>query len=479
MNENSTKNRFFKTFNSKYFRLGGFSLVVSVAVIAIAIFINLIVGSLPSNFTKFDTSELKLYSISDESSALVKAINDDITIYMIAENGKEDSTIYELVERYRSLNSRIKLKMVDPVTNPSFTAKYTSDTLSPSSLIFESSKRSVCVDYNDIYVTEYSVNYQTYAVDTKNSFAGESRITSALEYVTTDNLPTVYVLTGHNETALTQTMQNYIKDDNIAVNELNLLTVETIPEDANCVLINLPTVDITDDEKNKLQAFLEKGGDMVLTTGYGISNNLKNVYALAECYGMKAAEGLVVEGSANNYYSYPYFLLPKIADHEITSLMNSDSFYIMTPYAMGISVMNTPPRNVKVSQLLYTSGSAFAKTGEVSTMTREDGDIEGPFAIAAVAVEDNTKFVWFTSPYILDESIDAYVSGSNSAYFLSALGWICEKSSSVSISSKVMQVAAITMSDSQSSMWTAVMTVILPLATVIIGFVIWFKRRTR
>lgn len=478
-NDNNPKKSMLHSFNSKYFRIGGFSLVVSVAVIAIAILLNLILSRVPSTYTKFDTSELKLYSISDESAEIVKAIKDDITVYFIAENGAEDQTIEELVGRYQALNSRIKLKKIDPVTNPNFTTKYTDEKLSGSSLIFESAKRSVAIDYNDIYVKEYSMNYQTYQVDTKSSFAGESRITSALEYVTTDNLPVLYSLSGHGEGALSETMKNYIKDDNIELRELTLLTVDKVPADADCVLVNMPTADITADEKTKLLAYLESGGDMILVTGYGANAKLDNIFAVAAYYGMEADTGLMVEGSANNYITYPYFLMPKITSHEITSLMQSENFYVLMPYAMGIKTAAKPPRTVKVTELLYTSGSAFSKKGDVSTLTKDAGDVEGPFAVAAAATEDDTKFVWFASPYLLDESIDVYVAGGNSSYFLSTLTWICDKTTSVSIASKAMQVAALTMTDSQSNMWAALMTVVLPLATVGGGLAVWLKRRKR
>ena len=46
------------------------------------------------------------------------------------------------------------------------------------------------------------VNYSTYQYESTSSFDGENCITSALDYVTSEELPVVYRLTGHGEEAI-------------------------------------------------------------------------------------------------------------------------------------------------------------------------------------------------------------------------------------------------------------------------------------
>ena len=107
-----------------------------------------------------------------------------------------------------------------------------------NSLIVESSERSRYISYNDIYVQEADVYSYTYTT----SFDGEGAITSAIDYVVTEDLPQLYVLEGHGEEELPSTFKDQVEKENIEVTTFSLLTVEAVPEDADCVMIYPPQV---------------------------------------------------------------------------------------------------------------------------------------------------------------------------------------------------------------------------------------------
>ena len=296
--------------------------------------------------------------------------------------------------------------------------------------------------------------------------------------MTTDDIPKVYVLNGHGEQEIPETMKNYLRDDNFDLRDLSLLTESSVPSDADCVLIFTPEFDINADEADMLLTYLKTGGSVVVITGYAGDTQLPNLSKIADYYGITPEWGLVFEGSSERYNSYPYYLLPRINQHAITDSMETAIRYVMLPFSMGLKSAQTPPRaTVKLTELLSTSGSAYAKHGEIDTAEKGDGDTDGPFGIAVAAEEGNSKMVWFASPYILDDQIDQYVAGGNSTYFLSTMGWIAGKSESVSIATKKMQVQALTLTENESNIWTAVLIGVIPLATVIIGGYIWYKRR--
>ncbi|MFA6947882.1 MAG: Gldg family protein [Eubacteriales bacterium] len=462
--------------NAKKMRMGSYSVIIALVVVAVCVVINLIIAKLPASVTKIDTSSLGIYSITDESKEIARGVAEDVTIYMVAESGAEDATITELVGRYTSLNSKIKFKTVDPALYPSFVAGYTTAALSGSSLIVESAKRSYVIDYNDIYVTNYSTDANGNATSS-SSFAGESRITSALEYVTTDDIPVIYLTQGHGESALSDTMAGYIRDDNIKTDTVNLLTAE-IPADADALFIYMPTADLSADEAAKIIEYLKNGGDLILITGYGADTDFSNLYSVGEYYGVHAADGLVIEGSSNNYYSYPYFLLPKLGSHAIADSMPQTAYYCMMPYAQGLTVDEKLPRDtINISKLMYTTNSAYLKAGDISDLTKADGDTEGPFDIALAVTEGDTKLLWFTSPYIIDDTIDYYTNGANSNYFSSSLMWMCGKESSVSIATKSMQVAALMLTETSANVWSVIVTALIPAAFIICGLVVWQRRR--
>ena len=71
-----------------------------------------------------------------------------------------------------------------------------------------SGEKSKVIDASDLY--EYSVDYSTYT-QTKSAYDGEGQLTSAISYVTSDNQPKVYVITGHGESSLDSSFQSALE----------------------------------------------------------------------------------------------------------------------------------------------------------------------------------------------------------------------------------------------------------------------------
>ena len=71
------------SFKTRSFRVGGYSIATTAIVIAIAIVANILVSSLPTSWTQFDTTSNKLYSITDQTKSLVNKLDKDVTIYWI------------------------------------------------------------------------------------------------------------------------------------------------------------------------------------------------------------------------------------------------------------------------------------------------------------------------------------------------------------------------------------------------------------
>ena len=68
----------------------------------------------------------------------------------------------------------------------SFTTAYTDETVPNNSVIVECGSRYKYISYNDMYET--SVDYTTYSMQT-TAYDGEGQVTSAIDYVSSDNLP--------------------------------------------------------------------------------------------------------------------------------------------------------------------------------------------------------------------------------------------------------------------------------------------------
>lgn len=471
-------NRLKQMFSARRFRAGGYATFAAAVVIAIAVLVNMVVGALPADKTQIDVTSQALYTLSDQSRQIVRALDRDVTLSLLAYTGQEDESVTKLLDRYAALSDHVKVEYVDPAVNPTVLEKYKDEALYANSVIVTCGEKYRFVSYQDIYQTDYSNYYYNGSVET--SFNGEGALTSAIHYVASDDLPKVYSLTGHGEKTLSASLEDLVEEDNLELTELSLLSLERVPEDADCVLIYAPSSDLSADEAQLLTDYLDAGGDVMLITDYIVGGDMPNLMQLTKRMGMQPREGIVVEGDGSrSLRGYAYYLLPYLGTHEITTPISEAGYYLLMPMAQGIS--ETGEGSATVTSLMNTSGKAYAKAEgyDMTTTEQEDGDATGPFDVAMASEDGEAHMVWATSASMLEDGIDQVVSGANGDFFLNALNWMCEQEESISIRAKSLSSETLTLSSRDASLWSAVVVGVVPVALVAVGMVIWFRRKRR
>lgn len=469
--------------NKKLLKHGTYSMAVTAVVIAIVVVLNLVVQEIPSKYREIDLSSQKLYTIGEQTEKILKNLKKDVTLYYIAQDGTESSDIKNLLEKYEEGSKHITVEQKDPAVSPKFASQYTSDNISNNSIIVVCGDKSKVVDYSSMYET--SINYQTYSQEV-TGFDGEGQLTSAINYVVSDNMPVLYSLEGHDESSMSETMKETIEKANIEIKFLNLLSEEAVPDDAECLFIFAPETDLTKEEADKIISYLENGGKALIVSNY-TDEDMPNFESVLENYGVQPVDGIVLEGNTDNYVSQnPYYLLPNIESGEITSELSSQSRYVLVPLAQGIKKADNIRDTLNISSILTTSDSAYSKTNlkDMDTMEKEGGDIEGPFDLAVsitekVGDDKETQIAYFASASIFNDSINSMVSGTNYELLSASLAWMCstDDSNQISIPSKSYDTTTLTVPTADINFWSIFVTGVLPVCILLIGFGIWMKRR--
>ena len=453
---------------------GSYSLALTAIVLAILIAVNVLVSVLPSSATKYDITSTNLYSITSSTKVVVNALEKDVNIYWIVQSGEEDEIIENLLSKYESLSSHITVTKKNPDVYPTFTAQYTDEDVANNSLIVECGDKSRYIAYSDIYLTD--VDYTTYSY--VYSFDGEGAITSAIDYVVSDELPKLYMLEGHGEADLPTEFENQIEKENMELESFSLLNTDEIPEDADAVLIYAPETDISEEEAGMLEDYLLTGGKLLVIAGPTEDGTLTNLYSVLESYGIVVADGLVVEGDRSYYaFQQPYILLPEIESNDITDALIDANYFAIFPLAQGLTITGND-----ATALLTTSDSSFSKAAgfQLDTYEKEDGDTDGPFAVAVtVDTANDGQMIWFASSYFLEDLYNAYSSGANLDLVMNALSSLIGQRDAVSIRSKSLSYNYLTISDSSASMLKAWMIGIIPAAFVIYGVITVIDRRKK
>ncbi len=471
-------------FRSKAFRMGGYSVIATAIVLIIAIAVNVLAGALPAGWTQLDLTIHQLLEISEQTKAIVSGLDTRVDVYWLAEGGAEDVRVEALLQRYEDLSSQLHVSKKDPNANAAFVEQYVTGEYSNNCLVVVSGDRHLYVSNAEIFVYNYN-DYSFMTGDVDITFEGEAALTRAISYVTSEDLPRIYALTGHGETELPESFRNAVAKQNMELTELSLLTVDAIPADADCVMLYGPASDISESEKEMLLSYLGKGGSLFLIADPAQDEaGRPNLEALMAGYGVTAQKGLLVEGDRDHYgLGYPYCLLPDLKAHTITQPLIDGRYKVMLPIAQGLNVAEELPKGVTVTELLTTSDKSFSKTAgyAMSSYEKEEGDVDGPFA-TAVAVEDSTTdahIVYVASVGLTEDQADAQVSGGNQDFFINALGWMCEFEQSISIHTKSLNYEYLSMDSNAVTVMTVLVIAIIPVSYLVVGLIVFIRRKRR
>lgn len=461
----------------KNIRIGAYSLAMVVISIIICVMINLSLGKIPSNYITFDLTSNKLYSLTKETENLLDSLQTDVTIYVLANENTQDATLKKTLEQYNSLSEHIEVSYEDPAVNPKFYSKYSETEVNQNSIIVVNDKRSKVIDYSSIYET--SIDYSTYS-SIITGYDGEGQISSAISYVTSENMPKIYMIEGHGELSFETGFSNTISKSNIEYEVMNLLKYDNIPADAKCIIINAPTSDFSEDDTNKVLHYLENGGNAFIVSTW-TDKPMTNFLEILDYYNISVVEGLVLEGDSNAYYQSPFYLLPIINSDVITS-SSGDSF-IFVPYAQGMVLPAETGDDQSLTPLLTTSDEAYSRSevNEAMEYARQEDDISGPFVLGVKAIKSNadteSTAVIYSSESIFTDAADTMVSGSNMKLFTGTLGALVKETESIAIPAKSYDMNYLTIPQSYIVLMGLMITIIIPLIIIISGFIIWFRRR--
>ncbi len=485
--ENTKSNRAVGVFT------GGFIAII----IAVCVIVNAAVGLLPETVTSIDVTQNSLYSLTDESKEYLANLEEDVTIYVLGSEG-DDYIVDKTLKKYEGASSHISVVYKDPTTYPSFYETYTDTAPSDESMIVVCGDSSKVVDYADVY--EYEIDYTTYS-QSVTGYDGEGLLTSAIANVTSEKATKVYIITGQDEQEIGSDFTDTMDKRNIAYEEITLLTMDAVPDDCSCLIINSPSSDFSEADAKKITDYLENGGNAFIVCGV-TTEDMPNFESILEAYSLGITGGLLVDNDSNSYVGYPYYIVAKPVSTDLTSSLSDD--YLL--FISGTGITEDASGDASVTQLATTSESAVVKSNpaNMTTFEAESGDAQGEQILAAWSVitaedaeasadassdasgdsesssEITSNVVAVSGMGFLNDEINSYVSGHNADFFSSCIAYMTDTDeTTVSIAVKDYGVELLTVTNRSVVLLSLAFTVILPVFLVIFGIIVWARRRRR
>ena len=463
--------------DSKQVRYGGYALLTSLGAVVVLLLINLLVDQLG---VEVDLTRNRLFSLSEQTYEVLDALASDVTVYQIATTGRENSMVDAVLERYARRSGHLTLATLDPERNPGLASTYDEEegSVRPGGLIVDGGERFRLISQFEIF----NLNPQT---GQPTSLALERELTAALLYVTTGDLPKVYVLTGHGELPLSRlglpgmSVRDLLDGENYEVETLNLVTHEAVPDDADLLLIVEPQEDLTAQDVERIDSWLLAGGRLVLAVQGARRTELPNLTELLARFGVRIVSGVIVEVAGQHTPDSPAFLLPELVEHEIVAPLRTARLTAVVPAAAPIEELEIKRRTLKVEPFLRTSAEAFLRTDyTIASSEQQEGEPNGPFTIGA-AITDNdedgfpkARLVVISSALFLTQPYRG-----NYDILLNSLSWARSREESSSIRTKSLFTFPLQISRLAALIISGVAVLVIPLGVLGGGLAMWLRRR--
>lgn len=472
-----------KMFASKSSRNGTYSVGLAVIVIAIAIVINLVAGQLPESVRNIDISSNNLYDISSVSTKLLNKLDKKVELKVIAEQDSVDTRIKTFVKKYAALSSKVKVEWVDSVLHPSVLQEYNTD----GNVIVvscEATGKSTTIAFSDIIQSDYYSYYMT-GTSSETSFDGEGQLTSAINYVTSEETNKIYRTSGHGESTFSSSVNDLFTKNNLETEEINLSMNPEIPDDCDLLFLYGPTSDITDDEKTIIENYLSDGGKVYLILG-DTSSETPNLDDLMADYGLKKVSGYIAD-TQRCYQGNYYAIFPQLSlSGDLGSGISNQMVLLLN--SLGMEKTDSDNENLTVTPFMQTSADGYAVT--------EDDQTQGQYILGAIATntigsdtesdEDSddssssdTKEARLTvlasGSMISSDITDQLTTLDNLTLFVNSVTENFDNVNNVAIEAKSLSTE--TNTPMHAGGFSILVIFIIPLAILIIGFVIWMKRR--
>ncbi len=482
------KNNIFK---SRRFKYGTMATVITIIFLVVVIVVNIIATLLLDRFPiSIDLTSNQAFELTDQSVEFVEGIDEDVTIYVLAEEsyfaslGTYFVQTQEILKRYSQYNSHISVEYIDLNQNPDFVRNFEED-LSEGNVLVTSEKRNRRLTVGELYNIEQ--DYYT-GYDTITSSRAEQALTSALMYVTDDDPSTVGVVTGHSETELAD-LESLLNSNNYETVSLRLLT-ETPGEEVDTLILAAPTSDYTDDEIKKLDDFLYNNGDFGKNIVYMASAaqpELPKLEAFLEEWGIIVEEGYIVETDSSNYYMSDRYIIQNYVDSTYTADLANPDMSILIPDSRPLTAaFEEADGNRTTTVLMSTSDTAVVRppdAGENWDPSTAEHAAQNT-AILGTRESVNTDNQAVESHVLVFGSADAFNSAflsfspiNNGNFFVNVMNILNDKEEGIQIMSVALGGEQLGITEDKVQIISIIFYAVVPILVLGIGVIVWLRRR--
>ena len=313
---------------------------------------------------RFDLSHGARRSLSNETVRLLKKLDRPVhALAFYADDPTAREQVRLLLERYRQQSPEFSYEFVDLDRHPDLAEKYG-----------VSLNRTLVLTSGDLKLRVRDL--------------GESRLSGALLRLISHDTPRILFVTGHGEASIENQargglskLAESLRQQDFEVGTLALSGADSIPSDADLVILAAPSGEIRAKERDAINRYILRGGSL---------------FALLEPLGSASADTLVAEYGVHADLD---FVIDQSSQQKNTTNGASDRIAMaknanpefdgtrgFNPIARSLSSVQPPPPGVKITRIVETAkdawgDTALAQLGDPSAAFDPASDLPGPLAL--------------------------------------------------------------------------------------------------
>lgn len=514
--------------NKRNFKHGTLAVVFTVIFLAAVVVLNVIVSMISDRIdTTADLSDTGIYTLDDETIAYLDDLTMDVTVsVMNSETDFEGGGTYyksvnELLKKMEMHNGHFKVQYLKIDQNPDFTSRFNGETLNTNYIVVEAEETGrhriitpgsyfTCnalrnqfsqYGYPEAYIDQYVEQYvnSSYASQVIDGSNVEQAVISAMLYVTNTDPVRVAFTEGFGESD-SSSLSNLLSKNGYDVETINLQSVAEIDSGIDYIVMFAPSMDYDNENLDKLAKFLDNDGAfgknlIYFSNGQAYYNKtsedsaaLVNLSAFLAEWGIQIGDSYIMQ--TNPEYTYGNMAIAQVLDIQDTDYAGDvygNSLFTYDGYVRPVIRIwgeDKSKSGIEQKVLIKTYDGAYLRP--MSTLSDSDFDISsaesGVFndAVCAYKIHSTTqvvsRVVAFGSELFPDVS---YSNSNNQDFLVNMFNYISGKTEGVTITSKAFSNVGFDMNQGSANVLAVILCVVVPIVVIVLGIVIWVRRRHR
>lgn len=517
--------------NKRSLKHGTMAVILTILFIAGVVVLNVIVSIISDRFdTTADLTDSGIYTLDEATVEYLADLKYDVTVsVMNSEKSFESGGTYyksvnELLNKMAMENEHFKLQYLQIDQNPDFTSRFNGETLSENYIVIESADKTrhriltpgeyfSCptlrdnlsqYGYPETYIDQYILQYinSSYASQVIEGSNVEQAAVSAMMYVTNDEPVRVAFTEGFGESD-SSALSSLLYKNGYDVETIDLQKISEIDKDIDYIVMCAPTMDYDNDSLDRLSAFLDNGGSFGKNLIYiasmyqpnyaetdGESNSLTHLSAFLAEWGIAVGDSLVFQSNTNySFGGMEYAHLQDIQDTDYAGNTYGSTLLTYDAYIRPIIQIWEGGSKGSVEQEVLVKSHDGAYLRPISTLSQTDFDRStaesGVFndVVCAKRIHSTantySRVIAFGSDMFVGSTFMNYANSNNQDFMINMFNYISGKTQGTTITAKSFTNVGFEVNEEQANTLAVVLCIVIPVAVIVLGIVIWVRRRHR